>query len=265
MPATEHIAFAQALEALAPISLEEMDGIKLMNRIDSKYLTNEATLLLLLGKAAEAGYRVLVSGGDRISPYDSIYFDTEGLRMFCDHHNRRLVRQKVRTRSYVNSGDSFLEIKRKNNHGRTSKKRIGIPAGHMADFSGLPEACDYLARHSWFRADELTPSVETSFSRITLVNAAKTERITIDTRLAFKNFRTGLSTTLQDAVVIELKQDGRADSQMKGILLDLRIKPVRISKYCIAVTLTDPSAKSGRFKIKVRAIEKTIGNKLIII
>ena len=66
-------------------------------------------------------------------------------------------------------------------------------------------------------------------------------------------------------MIIELKQDGRAESQMKGILLDLRIKPVRVSKYCIAVTLTDPQAKSGRFKGKVRRIEKTIGNKLVTI
>ena len=97
------------------------------------------------------------------------------------------------------------------------------------------------------------------------MNPAKTERLTIDTQLSFKNFRTGKETSLQNAVIIELKQDGRAGSQMKGILLDLRIKPVRVSKYCIAVTLTDPQAKSGRFKGKVRRIEKTIGNKLVTI
>ena len=51
---------------------------------------------------------------------------------------------------------------------------------------------------------------------------------------------------------------------MKGILLDHRIKPVRVSKYCIAETLTDPSVKSCRFKEKVRTIEKTIGNKLTV-
>ena len=185
--------------------------------------------------------------------------------MFYLHHNRRLVRQKVRTRQYVNSGDSFLEIKRKNNHGRTSKKRMGIPSDKMMDFGSVPEAADYLARHSWFQAGELSPSARTCFSRITLVNPALTERLTIDTKLAFTNFRTGLGTTLEDAVIIELKQDGRAASQMKGILLDLRIKPLRVSKYCMAITLTDPSAKTGRFKVKVRAIEKIIGKKLTTI
>ena len=252
------------LEALAPITLEEMDSIKLMNRIDSKYLTDEAHLVEILRDAAAAGYRVLETEGEKISPYDSVYYDTAALKMFADHHNRRLKRQKVRTRSYVNSGTAFLEIKRKNNKGRTSKKRISIPVEEMQDFRSDREACEYLSLKSWFTADELTPSVETLFSRITLVNPAKTERLTIDTCLQLNNLRTGLSASLRDAVVIELKQDGRAESQMKGILLDHRIKPVRISKYCIAVTLTDPAARSGRFKTKVRAIEKTINHKITI-
>ena len=261
----KHICFSEALDRLSPIGLEEMDSIKLMNRIDSKYLTNEQTLLGILSDAAAAGYRVLVTGNERIAPYDSIYYDTEGLKMFYDHHNRRLVRQKVRTRSYVNSGLAFLEIKRKNNHGRTKKKRIRIPQEQLRSFSANPEACAYLADHSWFKAEELSPVLETLFCRITLVNPAKTERLTIDTRLCFKNFRTEKETSLQDAVIIELKQDGRAASQMKGILLDHRVKPVRISKYCVALTLTDPVAKTGRFKVKVRTIEKTIGKKLVTI
>ena len=247
---------------MGAITLDEMNAVKLMNRIDSKYVTSEATLLRMLEAAAAAGYRALETEGVRISPYDSVYYDTAGLTMFYLHHNRRLVRQKVRTRQYVNSGDSFLEIKRKNNHGRTSKKRMGIPSDKMMDFGSVPEAADYLARHSWFQVGELSPSARTCFSRITLVNPALTERLTIDTKLAFTNFRTGLGTTLEDAVIIELKQDGRAASQMKGILLDLRIKPLRVSKYCMAITLTDPAAKTGRFKVKVRAIEKIIGKKL---
>lgn len=265
MPAPSHISLAPVLETFAPITLDEMDAIRLMNRTDTKYLTREATLLPILEEAAAAGYRVLVTEGGRISPYDSVYFDTEGLRMFQDHHNRHLVRQKVRTRVYVNAGDTFLEIKRKNNHGRTRKKRMVIPAGELMDFSADGDACAFLAEKSWFTAPELSPVLDTAFQRITLVNPDKTERLTIDTRLHFTNFRTGHSASLQDTVIIEIKQDGRSVSPMRGILLNHRVKPVRVSKYCIAVTLTDPRARSGRFKEKVRAIEKTIGNKIITI
>ena len=262
MPEYPHISFEKDLDSIAPITLAEMDSVKLLNRIDSKYLTNESTLEKILEDAAKAGYRALETEGSKISPYDSVYYDTDGMKMFLDHHNKRLVRQKVRTRSYVNSGDAFLEIKRKNNKGRTSKKRTSIPLSELNDFRSDPAAAAYLAKHSAFTVDQLSPVLETMFKRVTLVNAARTERLTIDTCLCFKNLRTGREASLKDAVIIELKQDGRASSQMKGILLDHRVKPARVSKYCIAVTLTDPEIKSGRFKPKVRTIEKVINNKI---
>ena len=259
------VTITQTLEKFAPITLQEMEGVKLLNRIDTKYLTDEATLQKVLADAAAAGYRTLVAEGVKISPYNSIYFDTPDLRMFLDHHNRRLVRQKVRTRVYVNSGEAYLEIKRKNNHGRTKKKRIGIGESEMMEFSSNPAACAYLQKHSWFSVGDIRPVLSTAFERITLVNPAQTERLTIDTRLQFKNYRTRKTASLEDAVIIELKQDGHAASQMKKILLDNRVKPVRISKYCIAETLTDPSIKSNRFKVKVRTIEKTINKKIQVI
>ena len=258
MPDAGSISFSGPLDGFAPISLAEMDSVKLMNRVDTKYLTNRATLADVLLDAAAAGYRVLVTDDARISPYDSIYFDTEGLRMFTDHRNKKLRRQKVRTRAYVNSGEAYLEVKRKNHHGRTKKKRTGIPLADLPDFRNNDAACRYLAGHSDFEAGQLLPTLETVFKRITLVNPDLTERLTIDTDLRFRNFRTGLETNLGDAVVIELKQDGRAASAMKDILRSHRVKPARISKYCIAVTLTDPSARAGRFKEKVRLIEKTL-------
>lgn len=255
----------EALHNLPPITLEEMDSIKLMNRVDTKYLTDEATLDKVLEDSAAAGYRALVTGGSMISPYNSIYFDTPELRMFLDHRNQKLNRQKVRTREYVNSSAAYLEIKRKKNNGRVKKKRISIPLEEMGDFSEDQDAVTYLAGHSDFTSGELSPVLSTGFDRITLVNPAKTERVTIDKNMEFNNFRTGKKASLLDTVIIEIKQDGRAASQMKGILLKHRVKPVRVSKYCVAVTLTDDSAMSGRFKEKVRAIEKTINKKITVI
>ena len=247
---------------MGTIRLDEMDGIKLMNRIDSKYLTNESVLEKVLEMAADRGYRALEVEGSTISPYNSMYYDTDTLKMFTDHHNRRLVRQKVRTRVYVSSGTTFLEIKRKNNRGRTKKKRIAIPGSDFMDFRGNSEADAFLAGKSSYTADMIKPRMETIFRRITLVNRAETERITIDTSLAFVNHDTGLKADLGPAVIIELKQDGRAASEMKGILLDCRVKPVRVSKYCIGTTITTPGAKSNRFHQKVRMIEKTTGQKI---
>ena len=252
----------QQLGAMQPITLAEMDSIKLMNRIDAKYCTDLPTLLGLLGDADRHGYRVLEVGGLRLNPYNSMYYDTDALRMFLDHHNRRLVRQKVRTRVYVSSGETFLEIKRKSNKGRTRKKRIEIPSGEFADFRGDATANEFLTRISGYLPAELKPRMETIFDRITLVNTARTERITVDTHLRFVNHDTGINGDLGPAVIIELKQDGRAESEMKRILLDHRIKPIRVSKYCIGTTLTNPGVKSGRFKVKVRSIEKVIHQKV---
>ncbi|MBO7432154.1 MAG: VTC domain-containing protein, partial [Salinivirgaceae bacterium] len=128
MSENQHIDLEDTGEVrdIEPITLPEMDSIKLMNRIDSKYLTNESVLLAILRDAHAEGYRALVVEGKKVSPYNSMYYDTPELRMFLDHHNRRMVRQKVRTRVYVASGQTFLEIKHKNNKKRTKKKRTEI-------------------------------------------------------------------------------------------------------------------------------------------
>lgn len=43
---------------------------------------------------------------------------------------------------------------------------------------------------------------------MTLVNRDKTERLTIDTNIRFRNLHTGREQSLPDLVIIELKQDG---------------------------------------------------------
>ena len=255
---------SEMLDAIPPISLGEMDSIRLMNRTDTKFMTEQETLVRILSDASRCGYRALVADGMNLSPYNSLYYDTADLKMFMDH-NRRLVREKVRTRVYLSSGATFLEVKHKNNKGRTRKKRMAIAPELFGDFREDAGAVAYLESHSSYPAAGIAPALETAFDRITLVNAAKTERLTIDMNLRFKNVRTGREANLGDGVIIELKQDGRAESQMKRILLDCRVKPLRISKYCIGTTLTDPGAKANRFKEKIRKIQKIIHTNITVL
>lgn len=250
------------LARMEPITLEEMDSIKLMNRVDTKFVTNAAVLQDILDDAAASGYRVCTIGGQRVSGYLSLYYDTSGLAMYLAHQNGRKTRQKVRTRTYLVSGESFLEIKRKNNHGRTKKKRIPIPSEDFTHFGTNAEAAAFLREKSWFSADQLQPRCTTEFDRITLVNREKTERITMDMNLHFHNMATELDGDLADAVIIELKQDGRLPSPMRKILAEHHVKPYRISKYTIGTVLTDPGAKDNRFKQKIRYIEKTINKRI---
>ena len=248
-----------ALERMSPITLGEMDSIKLMNRVDTKYVTTERMLALVLDRAAADGYRVLVTQTGRMCPYSTLYYDTPDLAMYTAHLNGVLRRRKVRTRTYLSSGQTFLEVKRKDNHGRTRKKRMEIPVGAMEDFANVPDADAFLRKRSGYGVEELQPRLYTIFRRITLVNPAMTERLTIDTALEFVNLATGEKAGLGDAVIIELKQDGLCPSPMKDILLDLRVKPFRVSKYCVGTVMTDPDVRKARFKMKVRYIEKITG------
>ncbi len=237
-----------------------MESIRLMNRIDTKFVTDTLTLNSILSDALAAGYLIFETRGKRIQRYDSVYFDTAALKMFTEHRRGKAVRQKVRTRIYRDSGLCFLEVKKKNNHSRTGKKRIALPPDDFPDFRDDTDARLWLAGHSAYNGEELAPAVETSFRRITLVDKNLTERLTIDTAVSFRNLRNEASANLGSAVIIELKQDGRLRSEMKGILLRHRVKPFRISKYCMGVVLTDSGVTAGRFNRKIRYIDKVNKN-----
>ena len=113
------------IQGMQPISLDEMSSVKLMNRIDTKYLVTERQLRdILLGiRDSYFAQEVL---GNRLSPYSTVYYDTPELTMYLIHHDRHLVRDKVRVRTYVDSNLTFCEVKHKSNKGRTKKKRIKV-------------------------------------------------------------------------------------------------------------------------------------------
>ena len=256
------MSISSAISKFAPISLDEMESVKLMNRIDTKYAVPLSVLPAIL-EAAQQDYYAQEIDGKRIATYDTMYYDTETLDMYIRHHDRQLVRQKIRVRQYVDSDLTFLEIKRKNNKGRTKKKRIAIPGfdisaqtiGHgKKDWS----VEDFIAAKSRYHWEEITPHLSTEFHRITLVNKAKTERLTIDMDLVWKNVITGEEKTFPELVIIELKRDGNVPSLMTKIMLDQRIHPLKISKYCIGTALTTPDLKKNRFKAKIRKIEKML-------
>ena len=98
------------LQSMSSISLEEMSAVKLMNRVDSKFPMNRETLLRMSSRWS-AHFYVQEHEGQRIAHYRSLYFDTPDAITYTMHHNRRLRRQKIRQRIYVDSNLAFLEIK----------------------------------------------------------------------------------------------------------------------------------------------------------
>jgi len=240
------------VDSFDAISLAEMDSVRLMNRVDTKFLIEDSQLPELMEKALKQ-YRIVEVDGNRTIPYSTIYFDTVDTEMYLMHHNGKLNRIKVRMRSYIDSGISFLEIKTKTNKGRTSKKRIVITNDQFSSMQ-LDEKEQLFIKN--FSDQSLKPQLQNSFQRITLVDKNLTERITLDTHLAFKNLSDGACKSVEKLVIIEMKQEGACGSFFRDYLNELRINPESISKYCLGMVMVNPVLKSNRFKSKLRIINK---------
>ena len=244
---------SETLQDFRPITLDEMSGIKLMNRIDTKFVTTRDRLLLLLDMARDE-YRAQDLRGNRLSRYETTYFDTNDFAMYRIHQAGHAGRQKIRFRTYVSSNLQFMEVKTKNNHGRTKKKRIPVSDMNLAD----EQKRLFLAAHLRYDADTLQPAIRNNFDRITLVNHAKTERLTIDTNLTFHNLVSGEERQMNPLVVIELKRDGLCYSPVLEMLRQLRIQPHGFSKYCMGSALTNAQLPVNRFKLKLIEINKIL-------
>ena len=250
-----------------PITLDEMSGIKLMNRTDTKFVTTVDRLRLLLALAHD-DYRAQDINGKRIASYYTAYFDTPDNNMYIVHQNGHAGRQKLRIRSYIDSGLNFLEVKTKNNRGRTRKKRVDMVGfdpmnpDHGIRFLRQDDQYrsydDFLRKHLRYDPTILSEHLENHFHRITLVNKSKTERLTIDTDLCFHNLMTGRDADLTGLVIIELKRDGLQPSPILGMLRELRIMPSGFSKYCMGTALTNPSLKRNNFKERLRLVERLL-------
>jgi hypothetical protein len=102
------------LEQMEPIGLADMKAVRLMNRVDQKYMAPASLLEELLGRVAD-GYYVQHIEGTPLAPYRTLYFDTDDLAMYTMHHNKKLNRQKLRVRTYRSTDTTFFEIKNKDN------------------------------------------------------------------------------------------------------------------------------------------------------
>jgi hypothetical protein len=115
---------------------------------------------------------------------------------------------------------------------------------------------EFLRKHLRYDPTVLTEHLENNFNRITLVNKAKTERLTIDMNLKFHNLKTDNRADLTGLVIIELKRDGLQPSPILHMLRDLRIKPSGFSKYCMGTALTNPTLKRNNFKERLHMIDR---------
>lgn len=244
----------ELLAPMRPISLEEMAGIRLMNRTDTKYVTNVQTLCRLLAMVQDE-YYVQENQGHRIAPYATTYLDdTERHTMFRTHLCGHLPRVKVRVRTYLDSSQTFLEIKRKDNHGKTFKSRTEVTS--LEEVTERHQGEHFLTERSGLTLGDIHPVLSNRFQRITLVNSRKTERLTIDFAIHFHNRETGQTSDMDNIVIIELKRDSRQISPITPLLRELRIKHTGFSKYCIGTMATNQALQVNRLKPRFHKIER---------
>jgi hypothetical protein len=244
---------AEVIGTMKPISLKEMEHVRLMRRRDTKYVVPSTVVPGLLENIQDK-YRVLEIEEKRIHDYHTLYYDTPELAMYHEHHNRRLNRYKVRVRKYVDTDLTFFEIKFKNNKGETIKRRIRPenPDDLAEDRTGK-----FLADNSPYTYSEITPALQNHFKRITLVHIVSPERITIDIELNYSNVKGTMDIQLPGFSVIEIKRD--RDANHSDIITALRREhflPIGFSKYCIGTALMKPQVKKNLFKPRIRQLGK---------
>jgi hypothetical protein len=233
-----------------PVSLEAMDGVKLLNRVDRKFVFNTAKLPCIL-EQLYSSYFILEVAQVRLQRYETLYFDTPGHLLYLNHHNRHLNRFKVRSRNYVDSGLCYFEIKFKNNKGRTFKAR-NRHKGPPEEISGKQE--QLLTSCTKLTPGMLLPALRVDFSRITLVNHGLSERVTIDTGLTFRHGPSECS--YPEVAIAEVKQDRSGSSIVAGILHKEHVPGTKISKYCLGTISLDDQIKQNNFKQKFLHIKK---------
>jgi hypothetical protein len=200
-------------------------------------------------------YKALEVEGTKESRYETLYYDTPDFWHYTQHQNGKRHRYKIRKRSYVESSIAFLEVKEKNNKGRTAKSRIKIEEIFpLIDKKGQ----EFIDRKAEGVAD-LESKIWNSYTRTTLVDTVAGERVTLDTDLSFYYGEKRLD--LPNFVIAEVKQDGenrhsRFIKHMKSRLM----RPDGISKYCLGVAMLYPELKSNNFKEKILRIHKIINS-----
>jgi len=240
----------QIVADFSPISLDEMDDVKLMSRTDTKFAFKANKMPLLLQKLLPF-YRVLAIDGELIHDYKSLYYDTDNRKFYLDHHNGRVNRNKIRFREYVGSKLTFLEIKRKNNKGKTIKKRIKVDAIS----NELSEKQQSYIEKIIGKPMEVNAKQWINFSRITFVHKTQKERLTMDVNLTFENENE--KGDMKHIVIAEVKQERMSrSSDFMRIAKEMHILPIRISKYCLTTLALNPELKKNRFKEKVLFINK---------
>jgi hypothetical protein len=235
-------AVKDVLETFEPITLSDMDSVKLMDRTDTKFVFPVSQLPQILREVGHH-YRALVVSGTRLSKYETLYYDTADFDLYHRHHAGRSQRFKVRSRRYVESDLCFFEVKYRNNKGRTIKNRIRTP-DIQHDIGENPARL--LGELTNLDPAKLKGTIWVNYQRATLVSKRTAERLTID---------------FGKMVIAEVKRErANSPSPVIAVLADRRIRPGSISKYCLGLISTHAGLRKNNFAEQIRHFQRILNN-----
>lgn len=250
---TDTTLVQQQLIGFDSISLDEMDRVKLMDRIETKFVFSANKLPLIFDQIRHH-YDIVSIDGNVIPAYKTVYYDTDDLFFYHEHHRKRKNRYKVRFRNYVDSQMTFLEVKHKKN-GRTDKKRVTV---ENENFVINEEGLSFL-KSANINQDDLHVTLTNTYNRVTLVSKHQVERVTLDFNIQYEHLDT--PARLHNVVIMEVKQPRLSrDTIIYKALKQIQIRPLSISKYCIGIMKTYgiDNVKYNRFKKKLLRLDKII-------
>ena len=208
------------MDRFAPISLDELnETAALQTRTDRKYLLTWEQFR-----------------------YRSMYFDTPSLASYLGAAHGSPRRFKVRTRTYVDSGECYIEAKLRNRRGQTVKSR----QVHRGPDETIDDAdrtflngCERLRPC----VDHLRPTLATNYERATLL-APDGSRVTIDINLLCE-FGSA-EAHASNRVIIESKSASGVGS-IDRLLWNMGIRPEPMSKYACGLAAIRPELPSNKW------------------
>ena len=277
---TRTTAGSVSTKYLTTTTLAELNSAAgLLTRVDRKYLVPlKSAQDLVDGLAPHA--QVLAIDERRRFSYASTYFDTPELDAFMLTARKRRRRFKVRTRTYLDSGLCFLEVKTCGARGTTVKRRMGYHADDASRLTGpgraFVTAClastgvtGSAAAHEV--AAVLRPVLATTYQRTTLHLPRAEARATIDTALTWRRLTPGVReravagapqalrpahltaaidggepVAVAGLAVVETKNPA-TPSPADRALWDAGHRPARISKYATGMALLHPELPANRW------------------
>ena len=209
--------------------------------LDRKYFVPADVFGWLSAELADQ-LRVLDIDALRSFDYESVYFDTPELSTYRAHVQRRRLRFKARTRTYLDSGLTMFEVKLTGTRGETVRRRVPHPIEHRAELTDerwrtSPRRCAVRTTRTCRPA--MRPTLVTAYRRPTFVSRTGEMRLTCDTGLACRDQHHEVRDS-GTHVLVESKSGTQAGSVADRMLRSLGVQPTSVSKYAVAIAALHP-------------------------